>query len=165
MNLYNQLTSQAHGYLSRAKQQFAALSRREQSLIVAAALVAGFVGVYSIYEPIGAAFDHQAVELAEAQNRAKSVPGTLERFLKFQAKRDAIEGRYRKVEFEEGALSHLENLIRTKAMISSGFTIKDSSPRPFGGSYEQVPLAIRFSTSNLETLVDFLNEIVHGSRP
>jgi hypothetical protein len=155
------LASQA----ATARRQFTALSRREQLLISSAAAVAVFVGVYSVLEPISEAFDHQAVELVEAQGRTKSVSGTLERYLKLKAKREAIEGRYRKVEFEDGALSHLENLIRTKALVASGFTIKDSPSRPFGGNYEQVPLTVRFSTANFEALIDFLNEVVHGPRP
>jgi len=165
MTLRVRLKAAVGGVLGKTQKQLASLSRREQMLITLAVVVAGIMGIYSIYEPISDAFDHQAIALAEAQGRSKSIPGTLEKYLKLKARRDAIESRYRKVEFEEGALSHLENLIRAKALVSSGFTIKDSAPRPFGGNYEQVPFSVRFSTSNLETLVDFLNEVVHGSRP
>ena len=145
--------------------QWHKFSRREHAMIAGAALVLVFTLCYLVYEPIQDAFDAQAVALAEAQGRTRTIGGTLEGYLKLKARRDLIESRYREVEFKEGALSHIENLIRTKALVTSGYTIKDNTPRPFGGSYEQVPYSVRFQISSLSALLDFLKEVVHGPRP
>lgn len=166
MSLLAQLKTAAIDGLGKIQKQILALSRREQLLVALAAVVAVVMGLYSIYEPIRDAFDHQAVELAEAKTRSGSVARTLEQYLKLKARRDTIEGVYRKVEFEEGALSYLDNIIQTKARIPSGqFKILDNPARPFGGNYEQSTFGVRFSTSNLEALVDFLTEVVRGTRP
>lgn len=150
---------------AKAQAGFKSLSRREQALICGGIATLFLMGIYSVYEPVREAFDRQELALVEAEGRSKGVSGTLERYMKLKARRDAIEGRYRMIEFEEGALSYLETMIRTKAMVTSGFTIKDGPPRPFGKNHEQVPFSVRFSTANLETLIGFLQELVHGPRP
>ena len=165
MSFFIKAKAQSSAFLGKLLDSFRKLSRREQGLVGGAFAVLLVVVGYLVYEPIQDSFDHQALALTEARGRTKTVGGTLERYLKLKAKRDSIESRYREVEFKEGALSHLENLIRTKAMVNSGFNIKDSPPRPFGGSYEQVPFSVHFQTSNLDSLIDFLREVVHGPRP
>ena len=130
------------------------------SLVVVAAMA-----IYQIYEPIRAAFQAQSEQLASIEESMKSVGPNVERYLKLKQRRDAIEEEYKEVEFKEGALSHLENLVRTKAGITSGFTIKDNPPREFGGNYEQTLFSIKLTTTNLQTLIDFLNETINGQRP
>ena len=159
------LSATFSAWKTKAQNGFKTLSRREQGLICGGVAVLIIMAVYAVYEPVSEALDRQNVALVEAEGRAKGVSGTLERYMKLKARRDAIEGRYRMIEFEEGALSYLETMIRTKAMVTSGFTIKDGPPRPFGKNHEQVPFSVRFSTANLETLIGFLQELVHGQRP
>ena len=152
-------------YSTLAKEQFSKLSRREQGIVAAGVLFVVAMCCYWIYLPISESFAEVNKHFLDAQIRAKASAGALERYLKLKARKDAIETQYREVEFKEGALSHLENLIRNKAGIASGFTIKDGQPRPFSGVYEQLPISMKFSTTNVPALVDFLKEIVHGTRP
>lgn len=151
--------------IAQAKEQWAKLSKREQGILAAGLAFVIFMCAYWIYVPVSEGFQAVEKRFADAQVRARATGGALERYLKLRARKDAIESRYREVEFKEGALSHLENLIRNKAGIASGFTIKDGQPRAFSGGYEQLPISIKFSTTNVPALVDFLKEVVHGSRP
>lgn len=157
--------SKLNQYWSQAKTQFAALSGRERSLIVLCLVAIGFIGLYQIYEPIDAAFRAQAQKLAQIEANVKALGPALERFAKLRTRRDAIEQEYREVEFKEGALSHLENLVKVKAGVNAGFTIKDAPPKEFGGEYEQTTFSIKFTTSNFPALIDFLRELTHGTRP
>lgn len=147
------------------KAKFSALTQREKVIIVAAGLVAVCMLSYQIYEPIRRTFHEQAEQITTLEGTMKGVGTTLERYVKLKARRDAIEDEYKEVDFKEGALSHIENLVRSKAGISAGFTIKPNPPKEFGGNYEQTLFSIKFSTTNLEALVDFLKELSHGPRP
>jgi hypothetical protein len=157
--------NQLNQYWSKAKARFVALSGRERVSIVVCLVAVGLMGLYQIYEPIDAGFRAQSQKLAQIEASVKSLGPALERFAKLRTRRDAIEQEYREVEFKEGALSHLENLVKVKAGISAGFTIKDAPPKEFGGDYEQTTFSIKFTTSNFPALIEFLRELTHGARP
>ncbi|MBN8550584.1 MAG: type II secretion system protein M [Deltaproteobacteria bacterium] len=145
--------------------KYQALTAREKVIIIVAAIVAVFILLYQVYEPIRRIFTQQKEQLSTLDASMKTVAPGIERYVKLRARRDAIEEEYKEVEFKEGALSHLENLVRNKAGISSGFTIKDNPPKEFGGNYEQTLFNIKFTTTNLETLVAFLSELTNGAKP
>lgn len=145
--------------------KYQALTVREKVIIIVAAAVALGILLYKIYEPIQRVFVQQKDELSTLSASMQTVAPQVERYVKLRARRDAIEEEYKEVEFKEGALSHLENLVRNKAGISSGFTIKDNPPKEFGGNYEQTLFNIKFTTTNLETLVAFLGELTNGAKP
>lgn len=145
--------------------KFQALTQREKVIIVVATGVAISMLLYQVYEPIRRVFHDQTDQLAALESSMKTVAPGIERYVKLRARRDGIEEEYREVEFKEGALSHLENLVRNKAGITAGFTIKDNPPKEFGGNYEQTLFNIKFTTTNLETLIDFLKELTYGAKP
>lgn len=144
---------------------FHALSAREKGLIVAGTFVLFLVGLYKVYEPVRDVFSQQIQDLQKVEGDARSASALLERYSKLKAKRDSIEREYKEVEFKEGALSHLENLVKNKAGVSAGFTIKDSPPVEFGGEYEQTLFSVKFTTTSLPGLVDFLKELSQGPKP
>lgn len=145
--------------------KFQALTQREKIIIYVSLVVVAFMGLYQVYEPVRRVFTQQMQQISDLEAVMKNVGPSVERYVKFKARRDSIEEEYKEVEFKEGALSHLETLVRNKAGISTGFTIKDTPPREFGGNYEQTLFSIRFTTTNLQALIDFLQELIHGSRP
>ncbi len=145
--------------------KFQALTQREKVIIVVAATVSVFMLSYQIYEPIRRLCREQTEQMVALESSMKTVAPGIERYVKLRARRDSIEEEYREVEFKEGALSHLENLVRNKAGITAGFTIKDNPPKEFGGNYEQTLFNIKFTTTNLETLVEFLKELTYGAKP
>jgi hypothetical protein len=145
--------------------EYQKLSRRERTIIALLGVVAGCMGLWMAYEPIGQRFDEQWVRLEKATETVRTSSASLERYVKLKSRRDMIEREYRGVEIKEGAYAHIENLIRTKLGLSSGFTIKDSSPKSMGGNFEQTTYTVKFPVPTLQPLVDLLKEIVNGQRP
>jgi Flp pilus assembly pilin Flp len=145
--------------------KFHALTLREKAIIAVAVAVAIAMLLYRIYEPINRIFTSQNDRIATLEAQLKALPPSIERYAKLKARRDAIEEEYKSVDFKEGALSYLENLVRNTDGVQPGFTIKDNPPKEFGGNYEQTLFQIKFISTNLESLVNFLKEVIHGSRP
>ena len=142
------------------------LSNRERLVVSVAILVVGLIVIYQFYQPIRVAFleQNQRLELAEAD--IQKTGQLIDQYRKLKSKRDGIEERYKKVEIKEGELSYLEGVVKRKAGVEPGnYTIKDGAVREFGGSYEQAPFLIKFTTTSLSNLVDFLSEVVHGLHP
>ena len=151
--------------IARTEGEFKKLSGRERGIIwMAVALGVMFV-VYGFGERVNGVFAAQSTRLEDAVKGVNSTSALLERYLKLKSRRDTIEREYRGVEIKEGVYAHIENLIRSKLGISSGFTIKDNPPKEMGGDFEQVTYSIKFQLPTLQPLVDFLREIVHGQRP
>jgi hypothetical protein len=146
-------------------EQYARLDRREILLITAALFMVGLMILSQFYSWVDSKFEEQAAEIEQLENDAQTVSAMLQRYVRLRSRRDEIEASYKQVEIKEGALSLLESLIRTKANVPTGFTIKDNPPRQFGGNYEQVPFSVKFPISNLPKLVEFLQEVLHGAKP
>lgn len=151
--------------IARLKDELAKLSAREIGLLVAAVLVALFIGVFWIIEQVSAAFSKQSYQISELEQVIEALPVRIEAFARKKARRDIIEQRYLSVEMREGALSRLEGLVNNKAGVSSGYTIKDLPPSDFGRNFEQTNYSVRFSTTNLVALVDFLKDLSDPSSP
>lgn len=158
-------TKQLNLLLQQTLEKYKKLTSREHLIISCAIVTLILMATYKIYEPIQAAFTNQNTQLAQVESQAKTVGPMLERYAKLKSRRDAIEREYKEVEFKEGELAHLEILVKNKAGVSSGFTIKDNPAKEFGGNYEQTPFSVKFNTSDLPSLIDFLKEVTQGARP
>lgn len=145
--------------------EYGKLSPRERGVLAGLGVVIVCIVGWSIYEPTRDLFADQRTRLERTTEAVRTSSTSLERYVKLKARRDMIEREYRGVEIKEGVYAHLENLIRTKLGLSSGFTIKDSSPKSMGGNFEQITYSMKFSTPTLQPLVDLLKEVVHGERP
>lgn len=151
--------------VSRGRSEYKKLSLRERGIIWSAAAIGALIGLYSFGEHINGIFAEQHTRLEDGEKAVRATGPLLERYVKLKTRRDAIEREYRGVEIKEGAYAHIENLIRSKLGISSGFTIKDNPPKEMGGDFEQITYSIKFPVPTLQPLIDFLKEIVHGQRP
>lgn len=147
------------GYLAK-------MSSREWAVIFFGASLLFVLIAIEIVSQIDAFFDEQTLRLTQVEERLGQTTNSLQKYLDLRARRDQIESNYREVAVQEDVLSHLENLIKNKAGIQQGlFTIRDSPPNPFGGNYEQLPMSVKFTTTNLQALVDFLREVSEGPKP
>ena len=117
-----------------------------------------------VYEPVREAFVAQETRYDETAQQLQYVAAALSRYQKLQVRRDEIERDFREVEIEEGALSYLEDLVKTKAGVVNP-QISPRDIRDFGSEYEQAPFLIRFPIVDLNRLVQFLEELVQGKKP
>jgi hypothetical protein len=150
---------------SQITSRLQALTEREQKIVILCVVVLVIAAVGWVGQTASEAFDDQASRIAKAELQLSKLASEIVQYTKWKQKKDAIEERYRRVEIKEGVPSHLENLVRTKAEITRGFSIKDLGVREFGREYQQEAYTIAFATANLESLVGFLKELSFGSRP
>ena len=162
----DQLKERIQPHLTRAKEIYVALSPREKNLLVGGVSVLLIISVMIVNRPISSRFEEQSLELIKVQQDAHNIANELNRYQRLIQRRAEIEQDFKSVEIREGALSHLEGLIRSKAGIEQGqFTIKDQPPKPFGNQYEQAFFTVNFNTTNYPRLIDFLEELVDGPKP
>lgn len=154
-------------YFEKAKQYYIKLSLREKSMLIVIALFFVLYITYSyIYTPVQEAFANQQIELDQASKNMDILAVMLEKHSKLKARRDEIEAQYEEIEAKESGITLLERLIGSKFSLPPGsFQIKDGTPQEFGGSYEKTSYVVKFKTSDLDKLVSFLKELVHGSNP
>ena len=153
-------------YLAPLRKQLRGLSFREQSILALGAAGLIFFLLSQVYGLVDTALTSQSEIRASLKRDSANAPILIERYLKLKQRHENIESRYKEVNIDEGALSYIENLIKTKAGIGNDpFTIKENEPRAFGGNYQQVLYPIKFNTTNLPGLVEFLREITLGKRP
>ncbi len=153
-------------YLEAALQKFATLSERERLLIIGSAAVIFSLAATQLIASSISLFETQSRSITLAEEDIRTLPTVLERYTRLRARRDAIETQYRQVAMKEGALSYIEELIKSKLkLVRPNFDIKDPAARPFGGQFEQLPYILKLSTTDIDALVDFLKEIVEGAKP
>jgi hypothetical protein len=140
------------------------LSRREKILVLLGGLFVLVSAGNIVYEPVREAFIAQETRYDETAQQLQYVAAALSRYQKLQVRRDEIEKDFREVEIEEGALSYLEDLVKTKAGVVNP-QISPRDIREFGSEYEQAPFLIRFPIVDLSRLVQFLEELVQGKKP
>jgi hypothetical protein len=140
------------------------LSRREKILVLLGGLFVAVSAGNVVYGPIREAFTAQESRYEETAQQLQYVAAALSRFQKLRIRRDEIEKDFREVEIEEGALSYLEDLVKTKAGVVNP-QISPRDIRDFGSEYEQAPFLIRFPIVDLARLVQFLEELVQGKKP
>ena len=149
----------------RAIDEVRKLSPREKGLLAVAVFVGFIMLSYKVVTDIKTAFAEQTAAIEALNQSQAEVIQNLGRFTVLNARKTQIETDYAKVEIQEGARSYLENLVRTKALVSTGYTIKDMPVSEFGGDFELAPFSIKFTANTLQALTDFLTEIVHGQHP
>jgi len=140
------------------------LSRREKLLVLFAVIFVAVSALNLIYGPIRDALVRQEDRYNETTQQLQYVAAALSRYQKLQIRRDEIEREFREVEIEEGALSYLEELVKTKAGVVNP-QISPRDIREFGSEYEQAPFSIKFPIVDLNRLVQFLEELVQGKKP
>jgi len=152
--------------LTTIQSAFAKLSARERILSgIAAGTIFIALLVYGIIGPALDAFESQQIELTKLEQDAKTLAILLRRYRELEARRGAIEERYKAVEMREGVRAHLEALVKSKAGIPFGYNIKSGRELPFGSAYVQENFSLKFDTVNFKGVVDFLDELVRGTRP
>lgn len=140
---------------------------REKILLVGGLMVVIFLLLQSALSPVSEAFANQEKNLRQTRDRLALLPGQLERYILLQKRRQKIEEKYQTVDFKEGVLSHIEELIRTQAKVdnSTDYKINPLPEREFGGDYMQEPFRIELYTTSVADLTQFLQELVKGKRP
>ena len=159
-------TQQIMPYLVKARDAYRGLSPREQKLLLGAVAVVVIFMVFSFIQPIQNMFLDQSLELSKAEQEVHNIAVEINRYQRLKLRRSQVEQEFKSVEIKEGALSHLESLVKDKAGIAQGaFTIKDQPPKPFGAGYQQTFFSVNFSTTDYPRLIDFLKELVDGPKP
>jgi hypothetical protein len=143
---------------------FRSLSEREKGLVLGGVLVLLMIGANQLAAPIQGAFSAQEQRLAELERFANATPAVVERFSRLKSRREQLEARFREIEFKEGALSYIENLVRQQPGVAPGFDIREGTPRSFGKAFEQLPFGVRFQTTSASGFVDFLKSVARGER-
>ena len=138
---------------------------REKMLALIAFFAFVIIGGNELMSSVTETFEDQQARLDKITSEMDLVSAALSRFTTLKQRQRAVEEAYKEVEFEGPALSYLEKLLKEKAGIASGFTIRDKPSRQFGGDYEQTPYTIKFTTVDMNRLVEFLKELTEGSRP
>jgi hypothetical protein len=140
-------------------------SSREKMLVFSGIGILLFIGVYQVADLVSEAFAVQRLALENADAELSSLPPLLINYTRLKTRRDEIEGKYKAIEIQEGALSLLEKLVKEKAQAAPGtFTINERT-QAFGTQYQQRTFTIKFRITQVQNLVDFLKEVVSGSRP
>ncbi|NMC61978.1 MAG: hypothetical protein GYA55_02290 [SAR324 cluster bacterium] len=159
------ITKLWHTIIFATKTWFEKLSSRERRLIIIAAIAVVLMLVYGVCTKTYQAFVLINSNLSYANEELATVSDLLSQYSKAKAQRDRIENEFRSVEFKEGELTYLEELIKKKLNLSSGFTITPRAVTKFGVNYEQHPFTVKFSLSDLKLIMEFLNEIISGPQP
>ena len=148
-----------------ARQRLKQMSGRERAALgVLALFVVGLV-MQQLFSSIDGAFAEQQARLEKANGDRKALPFVLDRYLKLESKKKAIEQAYKEVQVVEDPLAQLESLLKSKSSVDKTFSINDVAPKRFGGSYEQHSFAVRFSIMDYPQLVELLKELVTGPKP
>jgi hypothetical protein len=149
----------------RLNDEIRKLSLREKLLCFAAFIaVASFVVSWSV-ENVRQRFEVQSLEIESSQRAVQEVAKGLVLYAQLSEKKRAIEERYKQIEIAEGVRSHIEELLKTRGGITSGYTIREQPTTSFGGNYELAPYSIRFSSTSVSNVITFLGELVHGPKP
>ena len=152
-------------YLKAGVEYYRKMSQREKVIIAAALCVAAFMGIYEASVPIIDAFESQQTELLKAEENLSTAARELARYTNLKSRRDEIENVYKAVEIKEGIKTHLENLIKTKAGVTDQFRIREGLVRDFGEKYQRASFTVDFTISDLPHLVEYLRELVQGTKP
>lgn len=161
---YSSSDSQVIALIKKGIAWFHALSQREQSIVVTGVVVLVAIGLNQAYTPISDAFGRQDDRLAELQRYASAAPAVIERYSRLGARKEQLEKRFKEIEFKEGALSYIENLVRQQPGVAPGFDIREGTTKEFGKSFEQQPFIVRFQTTNAAGFVEFLRSVARGER-
>ena len=144
---------------------FKGLTGREKQGLAFMAIVLGILVIYVLAGNINSTFSNLDQDLTAANEELTQVSTLLTQYSKVKAQRDRIENEFRSVEFKEGELTYLEDLIRRKLGLTGGFSITPKGVSKFGANYEQHLFTVKFAINDLKLVMDFLNDIVSGPQP
>lgn len=157
------VAEKANNIMAYIANWYTTLSGRERSLIFASLAVIIPLSVYSmIYKPVNQKFHDQQLILTKMEQDLKAIPHILDRYTRFNQKKDEIEAEFKEVDISEGEKTFLENILTGK--VEPGFQITPATTTPFGGNYEQASFAIKFTTTSLQNVVDVLTAISTGKK-
>ena len=142
---------------------FSAYSGREQLLMLGAIIVAVYISGSMLTEKVSYAFHTQSEDIERLGKDLKALPFVLERYKKLQSRKKDIENEFKSLEMDEGLLSILESILKSK-LGSSKFNIEPRKEMKFGNDYEQIPASVKFSVGDIRTLVAVLQEITEGKQ-
>lgn len=147
--------------------KYEAFSARERKMILLGTFAVFFVIFVKGVKVSKAGLEEQEMEFQKTKADLSLASGLLKSYQKLKLKRDDIEKYYEKLEFNEGALSYLDALIKQKLgdAVKQNFNITPRPPQPFGLTFELNPFSIKFTVPSLEKLTEFLKEAVSGANP
>jgi hypothetical protein len=146
-------------------EKYVGLSSREQLLIIGVILFCFyfiFSWSYGLVSELDAA---QMKRLKTAESDLNSMPNIIERHISLKLRQRQAEKEYENVKLSEGALAHLEKLIKEVAGIPEGYLIKDKASQKFSDQYQQLPFQVSFNTVDFAKLIRFLDELENGEKP
>lgn len=149
---------------SQLNQLYAKLSGREKGLIGAAILVIALIVFYLTVGKVYAVFLEQKLAMADIESDVTGLKYRLESYINLKQRREGIEDQYKAITFPEGERTYLVNLIKSKVGADPQ-SLEKRDEEKFGGNYMQLPFGIKFNTTNLPGLIDFLKELVEGAKP
>lgn len=143
------------------------MSTREKTIVAALALVVGLSVTYSIAERILVGLGEQDRRVEMVAKELELLPRQLEVFKGLQARKDSVEKLYEKVQFKEGVVAHLENLIKNTAKVTTegDYNISSKATAEIGGRFERTSLTVTLFTNQMANLVEFLKLLAEGERP
>ncbi|MEX0598778.1 MAG: hypothetical protein WD512_20005 [Candidatus Paceibacterota bacterium] len=143
------------------------LSVREKFLAVGGTLVLALILLDALATPLLEKSKAQQLRLKKVQDNLALLPNQLEKYQNLFVRQQKIEKEFQEVSFKGGVLSHLEELIRTKAKVDNptNYKINPLPEKPFSNDYRQEPFRVELFTTSETDLKNFLNELVNGERP
>ena len=143
-------------------------SRTPREVIMAslALLIALVIGVYTfLVEPTAAAFEKQKNQLHDLQKTSEVAPAMLARYAKLSGRRREIEQFYENADIQLDPLTHLERLLRDVAKVAPGaYQVQPRDGVQLAGKYAHKIFAVKFDTSSLSNLTEFLEALTSGEQ-
>lgn len=142
-------------------------NKREKILAILGVVIVLYIFSSSAYEKIQTKIASQNARLKKAQDELLALPYQLERYLLLKKRKENIETVYKEIEFADGFLTHIEELIREKAGVESStdYKINALPETEFGGDYIREPYRIEVFVTSLENLSAFLKSLVAEENP
>lgn len=147
------------------KQKFLNLSAREQFLVFATVAICLIYVLNFALENISNLNTVQKERLNVAERDLNAMPNVVERHMALKLRQKSAEKEFENIKLSDGALAHIENLIKDVAGIPQGYLIKDKAPQKFSEKYQQLPFQVTFNTTDFERLINFLMELENGEKP
>ncbi|MCO6431878.1 MAG: hypothetical protein J5J00_13545 [Deltaproteobacteria bacterium] len=168
MSLKDQTKAAFQKYSSAARINYNKLSSRERVLIIVPLLVIGVLSLhFYIIQPVSATFASQRETIAALDTQVKVFGEVIKEYSRLKARRHQIEEEYKEVATTDSPRAVLENLIKSKlGLPPRDFTLPDPRTEEFGGGYEKTSVSVQLrNITELDKLVAFLKEVVHGPNP
>jgi hypothetical protein len=146
---------------------FKKLSSRERGLVLGSIAFVLCALMYNAYESASMAFTEQEERLRKAQEAlVQWLPEKIARYSSLKSKRDAFENRFRSIEIKQGVPSLVESIFTSKlGAAGSALNVTEQASASLGDLFVLKPYNVRFNTTSLKGLADFLRELTEGEQP